>query len=231
MVFQANPKQGRNNIIDTICLGDKIINRVDCAKCLGIHIDDGLEWDRHIEYVAKKVASGAYALNSTKRILPINTQKMIYHSLVHSHLMYGALIWTAAFKYRLHKLDILQKRCIRNICNVAYNEHTLPLFKKLGILKIQDIRNTQLGKLMYMCTNDQAPSPIREIFRTNAEIHHYETRQRNAPHVISRSSNKISKTFIHECPKFWLQLPNSVKLANSLSSFKNRLKKHIIGQY
>ncbi len=120
---------------------------------------------------------------------------------------------------------------MRNVCNVAYNEHTNSLFKKLNIPKFKDCIQLQLGKLMYMCTSGKAPSPLRAIFASNANIHHYQTRQRHAPHVVARISSKISRTFIHEGPKYWLIIPNNIRMANSVHSFNNRLKKYLINQY
>ncbi len=229
--FRANRTAGTNCNINTISLGNETIQRVDHAKFLGIHIYDGLEWDMHIDHVANKIASGSYALNVTKRILSATNLKLIYFSLIHSHLTYGALVWGSAYQYRLHKLEIIQKKCIRNICNVAYNEHTNLLFKKLNIPKLNDILRTQLGKLMYMCTHGEAPFPLRAMFSTNAEIHSYQTRQRYAPHITARTSSKISRTFLHEGPKYWHELPNSIKTAKSIQSFNKRLKKHLINHY
>ncbi len=74
MVFGANLNKFE---INSICLGNEVIERVDHAKFLGIYIDDGLEWDQHIDYVAKQIASGSYAINATKRILSINNLKLI----------------------------------------------------------------------------------------------------------------------------------------------------------
>ncbi len=228
MVFGAKMNKFE---INSICLGNEVIERVDHAKFLGIYIDDGLEWDQHIHYVAKKIASGSYAINATKRILSINNLKLIYFSLVHSHLLYRALIWGSANQYRLNRLEILQKKCMRNICNVAYNEHTNSLFKKLNIPKFKDCIQLQLGKLMYMCTSGKAPSPLRAIFASNANIHHYQTRQRHAPHVVARISSKISRTFIHEGPKYWLIIPNNIRMATSVHAFNKRLKNDLINQY
>ena len=42
------------------------IQRVHSTKFLGIHINSKLQWQEHVKDVKKKLASGLYALNSSK---------------------------------------------------------------------------------------------------------------------------------------------------------------------
>ena len=100
-----------------IKLGNQQILQLRNTKFLGIYIDDGLEWGDHINHITKKIASGADVLQAVKRYLSLDNMKSLYHSLIHSHLTYGTIIWGSAFKYRLHKVEILQKKAIRNNCN------------------------------------------------------------------------------------------------------------------
>ena len=41
------------------------IKRVKCAKVLRVEIDENLNWEKHIEYIASKVSSGIGALKKT----------------------------------------------------------------------------------------------------------------------------------------------------------------------
>jgi hypothetical protein len=231
MLFQYGGTQNALHDISNIALGAHHINRVNCAKFLGLYIDDKLTWGDHIDHVAKKIASGSYALNNVKRSLSVANLKLLYHSLVHSHLTYGTALWGSAYQYKLHKLEITQKKCIRHICGVPYNEHTNPLFKKLGILKLKDIYKIQLCKFMYSYTHGKLPTPLLAIFSTNADFHNYNTRQRYDPHFVDRKSYKLSKTFIHQGPKFWLEIPLNIRIAKSVYSFSYQFKKYVIGFY
>ena len=110
MLFK--PENSRNSIhgINNITLGTQNIQRVNCAKFLGIYIDDELEWGDHIDHISKKIASGSYALKAVKRTFSTSNLKLLYHSLIHSHLTYGTALWGSAYQYRLHKLEITQKK-------------------------------------------------------------------------------------------------------------------------
>ena len=129
------------------------------------------------------------------------------------------------------KLEIIQKRCIRNLCNASYNAHSDPLFKKLAIPKLVDVHKIQLCKFMFCYLHERLPTPLLTIFATNVEIHNYKTRRQFDPHVQMRHTSNIAKTFIHQSPKLWLELPIVIKSSNTTNSFSNRLKKHLISQY
>ena len=170
----------------------------------------------------KRLSSGSYAMNSARRFLSTDNLRLLCHSLVHSHLSYGTIPWGAAYHYKLHRLEVIQKRCIRNVCNVSCNEHTSPLFRKLAILKLEDIYILQLCKLMYSYVHDKLSTPRFTMFSTNAEIHEYNTRQRSGQHVQKHL------TFIHQGPKLWTTLSPELRIKNSSKSFTNCLKRHLI---
>ena len=201
------------------------------TKFLGIYIDDGLEWGDHIEHIIKKVSSGSYAIRNAKRLLSVENLRNMYFSLVHSHLTYGNMIWGQACKYRLHRLVMLQKKCVRNICKKPYNEESAPLFKGLMIPKFIDISPLQVGNFMYQYFNGHLPISLHNLFVMNAAVHDHNTRHRYDPHVVSRSSNAETRSFIHEGPRYWLGLPHIIRNCISEASYNRNLKKYIISSY
>ena len=90
------------------------------------------------------------------------------------------MLWSTAFKYQLKKFGIVQKKCIRHVCKLTYNKSTTPYFKQQNILKLNDISQLQLGKLMYLYSIDHLPIPIKLMFVANNNVHGYNTR--NDPH-------------------------------------------------
>ena len=103
------------------------ITSITSVKFLGIYIyiyiyiyiDDGLEWMEHINHVVKRISSRSYAIHFARRFRSTDNLRLLYHSLVHSHLSYGTILWGAAYQYKLYRLEIIKKRCIRNVCNAS----------------------------------------------------------------------------------------------------------------
>ena len=133
-----------------IMIGGDYIERVDCFKFLGILIDEELSWHKHIEHCRKKIACGMYALNMAKNYLAQNNLRQLYFTLINPHLLYGNILWGSAYKSVLQKLVTQQKKAIRVITHSKYNEHTPPLFKRMNILKLDDMHEIELAKFTFM---------------------------------------------------------------------------------
>ena len=70
---------------------------------------------------------------------------------------------------------------IRIVDKSYYNAHTEPIFKKLNLLKFQDIHLLHLGQFMFSFKNSiLGPRKFKNIFTTNNQIHNYNTRHANS---------------------------------------------------
>ena len=70
------------------------------------------------------MSSGLYALNRVKNYLPKHHLKLIYSSLMQSHMYYGIILWGNAPQKYKRRIEILQKKAIRTITKRTI---TLPL--------------------------------------------------------------------------------------------------------
>ena len=78
----------------------------------------------------------------------------------------------------------IQKRAIRIIAASKYNAHTVPLFKKLNLLKACDICKLQELQFYHKLINRQLPKYFeRFIYQTNLELHNYNTRRGHRLHI------------------------------------------------
>ena len=64
--------------------------------------------------------------------------KTLYTSLIHPYLSYGIEAWHGTYHNNTSKIFVLQKKAMRAINNLAYNEHTNAYFKCNKILKLFD---------------------------------------------------------------------------------------------
>ena len=107
------------------------IERVSEFNFLGVWINEQMNWKKHTLKLANKVTKIIGIMNKLKRFLPFPALKLMYSSLVVSHLQYGISSWG----FECNRLIKLQKRAIRMITNESYNAHTDPIFKELKLPK------------------------------------------------------------------------------------------------
>ena len=71
--------------------------------------------------------------------------RMVYPSLVYSRLQYGIIIWATGTKTLLQEIRVLQNNIIRILTYNKKFSHVTPLYKKLNLLKFDDIYELELA--------------------------------------------------------------------------------------
>ena len=178
MIFHSPHKKLDENHIPEIYINNTPITRTTDFNFLGLIINDTVKWDSHINYISGKISRVLGVMKRIKRFVPLNVLKLIYCSLISSHLNYGVVAWGFNFQ-RLFKL---QKRAMRLITNSKYNAHTEPIFKTLKILQLPDIFKLRCLKLYFKLKHNQLPLYFHQILIDNRAIHQYNTRQRGLLH-------------------------------------------------
>jgi hypothetical protein len=75
----------------TIGYKDKYIEEVVSTKFLGIHLDNHLNWNNHIDQIIRKLSAACYAVRQMYHFVNQNTLKSIYFAYFHSVVKYGII--------------------------------------------------------------------------------------------------------------------------------------------
>ena len=214
-----------------LSFGGGHIVETDHTKFLGITIDRSLKFTQHINIIKSKIARSIGVLYKMKYYLPQYILKSIYQSLITPFLNYGIEAYFSAPQYQTHKLFILQKKAIRAICNLNYNDHTNNSFKNLEILKLSDIYNINIISYIYDTLKSGMNVNVAPFLLHRSQIHNYSTRNRtnlNAP-LLHRSQSQTS--FIFRGIREWNILPDSIKESKSKSILRSKLRNHYLSLY
>ena len=69
------------------------IKRVNKTKSLGLVIDEFRTWDKHIEYITKKIKQNLGMMKKFKGSVPKDSLVTLYKTLVEPYLRYCNIIW------------------------------------------------------------------------------------------------------------------------------------------
>jgi hypothetical protein len=84
----------------------------------------------------KKLSSGIYALRQMSRVCDLETLKIIYYSLIQSHISYGISVYDGTTTTNLDKIFIQQKKAICTIMKLQKTTSVKNLFHELGLLTV-----------------------------------------------------------------------------------------------
>ena len=154
--------------------------------------------------------------------------KSLYYALFESHLSYGLAIWGKTHQYLIKPIEIMQKKAIRLIAKKDYNSPTDELFINENILKLDKLYTHIVCKIIYKFIKNTIPEGISSIFKFNNEVHNYNTRNKNAPHIFVNKNTLYCQSFLLQGPRLWLRVPINLTLVNNESLFSKKLKKFLL---
>ena len=210
-----------------VSIGDVNFNYSPSSKFLGVIMDCNLNWQLHIDCICNKLAKGTGILKRLRTHFPEHILMMLYNTLILPYISYCNVAWGGAYPSYIQKLFLLQKRAVRIITGSAFNAHTAPIFFQLRTLNIFDLHKYQIAITMFQYKYNKLPNVFDHFFSQNF----YKTRGRN-DYRIPRFRLTLSQHFLrYTGPKIWNDLPQEIKNASSITTFKSNLKKYFLSSY
>ncbi len=215
-----------------LVIGNSKIERVSSTRFLGLIVDEHLSWSTHVKQLCSKLASGLYMLRSVRNLLPHWAKRLIYSGFIHSHIMYGLMLWgPMALASDIKRLVKIQKKAIRLIDSASYNAPSIPLFKKYSILKVPELIKVELGKFMYAFKDGSLPVPLKALFQRNRDFHPYTTRGQSNATIPTHRSQIFHKSFLTKAPALWNIQGNDLTSSPSIKSYVCNYKKKLLDTY
>ena len=192
----------RNKITNNLNLevGNISIPQVPETKFLGVWLDSGLNWNKHINALETKIKQNKYLLQCSSNILDIPTKCLVYFSHMYSHLRYCILIWgNSLTSAKLNKLQRIQNNCVNLI--KRYQNMTSQ-YRDLGILNMSNIIAIENMKLGYKFNKKQLPTCIHELLTKDqnqcslVKTHNYATRHKSLPNKPKGSYVQYGNSFL-----------------------------------
>ena len=137
------------NLLPQVEIENFKIEKYSSIKYLGVHLDETLRWNVHINSIIRKVSKFVPILYNIRSCLDRTSLKLLYNCLIYPFLIYCNLLWGAANDTVLNPLIVFQKKIIRVNSFKRRYEHTRPLFVELKILTIKQINKYMSGLCLH----------------------------------------------------------------------------------
>lgn len=192
---------------------------IECVhniKYLGIIIDDQLKFDIHTDYICKKSSAKVGLLNRIKHKINLENRICIYKTIVAPHFEYCSTILFLLNETQTKRLQKIQNKAMRAVMIVNKRTSIKLMLDTLNWMSIK--RRITMRTLQFIhnfCTNDDAPSYLKELITRNHENHNYNLRNKN-------------NLNIKRCKKVDSQNSLDFKRFNLYNSIPERIKKRKI---
>ena len=110
-------------------IGADIVSTEKSLKLLGIHLDNRLNFNLHINTICKSASNQLNALVRLKKFLSFEQKKILVNSLILFSFDYCPFVWFISSAKSLKKVENLQKRTLRFLQNDYHSSYETLLQK------------------------------------------------------------------------------------------------------
>ena len=227
MLVASRQKLSTFSVIPSFSINDHPVKQVSSVKSLGVHIDQNMSWDCHIQNICKKIASTLGAIKRIRHLIPFNILINVYDSLVQPHFNYCSVVWGNCGSGLSEKLQKLQNRAARILMHASYDSNIDELFRALGWRKLKYQRSESAAVMMYKSLHGMTPEYLTSRFVFRNDITSYRLRNtENKLALPQPRTNYLKKSFSYSGAGLWNSLSGNLRAATSLNNFKLNLRHH-----
>ena len=182
----------------------------------------------HVNTICKSAYISLKKIGTIRRILTTKATKTLVHALITSKLDIGNGLLYGIPSSLLNKIQKVQNSAARLISQSSRRDHITPILHELHWLPVHQRVKFKILTVTYKGLHNMAPPYI-----TRMVVPYVPPRVLRSDSGLALVNPKTKlksfgdRGFYSSAPRLWNRLPNHIRTAASLSSFKSRLKHHL----
>ena len=209
----------------SVTIGDCDIESSDCVKNIGATMDKHLSLEKQVNLTCKSAWFNLYQLGKLKPYLTNDQLKSAMQAFVISKLDMNNSLLIGSPTYLTNKLQSVQNAAAKCIYGIGRREHVTPPLRELHWLPVKYRIEFKILLLVYKSLHNKGPEYLKQLLEVYAPPRLLRS---SASHLLVVPRTKLKtygdRAFSVAGPRLWNSLPNLVKEAESVDSFKRALK-------
>ena len=159
--------------------------------------------------------------------MSLSAAKTLVHAFISSRLDYCNSILYGSSKHILNKLQYVQTFAARILTSTHRSDHT-PVLQDLHWLPVKYRIDFKILLIPFKALNNLAPPSLSDLLHRHTPTHCLMSADANLLHPIRTDLRSWGdRAFAAAAPSLWNALPNDIRNANHLSSFKTAIQTHL----
>lgn len=222
--FSVNPVKsklmgfGFNTADMNVMISGASIEFVSKMKCLGLVLDNLLNFSPHINCLSSRVSFLLKRLYSLNIYLPFSVKKKVATAILMPHILYCAEVFSSTGSCARRKYKVIFNRIIRYVFNLKKRDHVSEYTIAFLGSSFENFVSIRLLLFFYKSIFHGCPDYIANKFNFTHSI-------RNPQIILPlRHLDILKKSFQFRVSKIWNDLPRDLrKFTYSLLVFKSKL--------
>ena len=205
------------------------VNIKPCTKVrnLGVIFDNNMTMEDHVNNICKTSYFYIRLLGKLRKFLDKATGAMITHAFVTSRLDYCNSLLHGISSSLAAKLQHVLNTAARIVTGTKIGNHITPVLKSLHWLPVVQRIAFKTALLTFKVIHGLAPSYLCDLIKYRSTSRDLRSINDVLLDVPKFKSCIGSRAFVVSAPKLWNSLPYDLRTAESLISFKSKLKTYL----
>ena len=198
------------------------VRNEDSVKLLGIHLNNDLNFDYHVNQLCKKANRKLHALARIATYMDINKRRMLMKEFVSFQFSHCSQIWMFHSREMEHRINSIHKRALKLVYQDSPDLTFQELLAKDKSVSVHQKNLQLLATEIFKSKSGVSPELMNDIFHFVKRPHNLRsdhTLERKRDHTVYRCSESLSSL----APKLWDLPPNSIKNSASLKEFNTKI--------
>ena len=195
-------------------------------KLLGIHIDNDLNFQYHIDQICNKAGNKISALARVRHHFSFEKRRMLFKTFIESQFSYCPLVWMFHGRLVNSRINRLQERALR----IVYDDQ-ISTFDELltrdGSFTIHQRNIQTLAIEMFKTKNNEGPPFMKQIFVEKKDTGYSLRSNEEFESMNIRTVHRGEDTLRFLGCKIWKILPDNIRQSQSVAQFKSLIRKWI----
>ena len=215
----------RSETIRDIVINGTPVTPVHSVRNLGVVLDKHLNISSHINNICKSASLAIRNIGRIRRYLNQADTERLVHAFVTSKLgSCNSLLYGVASS-QIDKLQRIQNTAARLVIRSKKFTHITPVLRDLHWLPVKNRIIFKILLLTYKALKGIAPSYLSDLISGYTPPRRLRTRNKHLLTIPKcRTKTYGERAFSVAGPKLWNSLPETVKNAEGLASFKTKIK-------
>lgn len=201
------------------------LTKVDSYEYLGVILSSGLGWNRHVEYVKKRVANKLWYLKRTLGKSPPSVKIIAYKSIIRPVLEYASAVWSPWQTSRVKELEDIQTLAARVIffLDSRWSTSVTGLRWRANLHPLANRRACQQVKLFFQIFKNNIKIDSPKYLKPRGSFSEYLHYSKTVAPINARINSHKQSVFEHTID-LWNSLPGDVADNDPFSSFEKAVE-------
>lgn len=208
-------------------MDNTVLEIVNIHKHLGVTLSSNNKWNNHIDAIIKSASKQISFLRKIKYKFSSDILNKLYCSYIRSLLEYASEVWDGCNQGDSDRLEHVQLHAARIVTGLPIFASLNSLYFETGWETLAERRRKKKLTLMYRIVNYDAPTYLTDLLPNRVQdTSSYNLRNNQDFQVPFTRLCSFESSFFPSTLKLWNNLDLQIRNSNSLSHFKQCIKKN-----